>query len=333
MNPSFIPTCVAFSLAAPVALAVDGPFVETYTNGFDIATPIINGPSTWTSSGGQYTVDLVNGNGVDVFNTITDSVFTVDNAPLGVGSVITTSVDFTLQGASTDVITAGFILFGTGTDTSAAGGNTFYEVTLDEPGGFVIPGYSVNEVGGADPTVLETEVFTDGFEGAMFNFSVVSTITAADMIDFEITLTGGGASETQTFSDTIDTALGNGFGLTGAAFSESTESSIVFDNFTVDFGGGPAPLTGDYDGNGFVGQSDLDLVLLNWGDSVIPPEWVAGDQFDGGLIGQNELDGVLLNWGDSVPPTVTAVPEPASFGLLTAGTAFVVRRTRRLPAS
>ena len=68
---------------------------------------------------------------------------------------------------------------------------------------------------------------------------------------------------------------------------------------------------GDYNGDGFVSQADLDLVLLNWGDDVVPTGWVSPDIFDGGMS-QNELDAVLLNWGDGSPPTPSLVPEPAT---------------------
>lgn len=70
-------------------------------------------------------------------------------------------------------------------------------------------------------------------------------------------------------------------------------------------------LDGDYNGDGFVSQADLDLVLLNWGDSVVPVEWIATDQFDGVQVSQNELDGVLLNWGNGAPPSVS-IPEPTA---------------------
>ncbi|MEL7088139.1 MAG: hypothetical protein AAGL98_06800, partial [Planctomycetota bacterium] len=79
-------------------------------------------------------------------------------------------------------------------------------------------------------------------------------------------------------------------------------------------------LAGDYNGDGFVSQADLDLVLLNWGDSVIPGTWLATEQFDGVQVSQNELDGVLLNWGNgSPPPPVNAIPEPTSLALLGLG--------------
>ena len=93
-------------------------------------------------------------------------------------------------------------------------------------------------------------------------------------------------------------------------------------------------ITGDYNGDGFVSQPDLDLVLLNWGDASLPAGFDE-DALDGGgpfdsLISQNELDGVLLNWGDGTPPApaVTAVPEPTTAALMgLAGFAMLRRRS------
>lgn len=54
---------------------------------------------------------------------------------------------------------------------------------------------------------------------------------------------------------------------------------------------------GDYTGNGMTNQGDLDLVLLNWGDSATPPPpgWI--NDLPVGNIDQDDLDGVLLGWG------------------------------------
>ncbi len=73
--------------------------------------------------------------------------------------------------------------------------------------------------------------------------------------------------------------------------------------------------TGDYDASGAVGQGDLDLVLLNWGDTAppVPAGWV--NQQPSGVIGQSALDDVLLNWGNGAPQ-VSTVPEPTSIVLL-----------------
>jgi glucose/arabinose dehydrogenase len=83
-------------------------------------------------------------------------------------------------------------------------------------------------------------------------------------------------------------------------------------------------LVGDYNGNGFVEQADLDLVLLNWGaDASVPPSgWVHDLPTE--TVSQRELDRVLLNWGAVNPGAVgvAAVPEPCSH-LLAFGAAML----------
>ncbi|MDZ4819540.1 MAG: PEP-CTERM sorting domain-containing protein [Planctomycetota bacterium] len=74
------------------------------------------------------------------------------------------------------------------------------------------------------------------------------------------------------------------------------------------------PIAGDLDGDGFVGQSDLNLILGNWGQDVPPADPLA--DYDGsGSIGQGDLNAVLSAWGQGNPP-VAAVPEPASIVLM-----------------
>ena len=74
-------------------------------------------------------------------------------------------------------------------------------------------------------------------------------------------------------------------------------------------------LLGDYDGTGTVGQSDLNLALLNWGTDTnltgAPAGWVS--QIPSGVIGQEELNDVLLNWGNTEEIVMkgVALPEPA----------------------
>jgi hypothetical protein len=77
-------------------------------------------------------------------------------------------------------------------------------------------------------------------------------------------------------------------------------------------------LVGDYNGNGTVEQADLDLVLLNWGDTLADPAgigWV--NDLPSGPVDQEELDDVLLNWGSGAAQAVgaAAVPEPQSWVL------------------
>jgi hypothetical protein len=83
-------------------------------------------------------------------------------------------------------------------------------------------------------------------------------------------------------------------------------------------------IPGDYNANGVVEQSDLDLVLLHWGQPALPvPEGWFND-LPLGLIDQAELDGVLLNWGAggkvSAQPLLrglfaASVPEPSVLSL------------------
>lgn len=76
-------------------------------------------------------------------------------------------------------------------------------------------------------------------------------------------------------------------------------------------------IPGDYNGNGQVEQSDLDLVLTNWGHTMaaLSSGWIASAP--DGPIDQQELDAVLLNWGSGAPLGAASVPEPAAW-LITA---------------
>ena len=89
------------------------------------------------------------------------------------------------------------------------------------------------------------------------------------------------------------------------------------------------PQPGDYNGNGLVEQADLDLVLLNWGQSFggLPAQWVK-ERPSIGIVDQEELDRVLLNWGNTAAglQAATAVPEPGSLVLLGASSILLLRR-------
>ncbi|MDZ4819539.1 MAG: PEP-CTERM sorting domain-containing protein [Planctomycetota bacterium] len=76
----------------------------------------------------------------------------------------------------------------------------------------------------------------------------------------------------------------------------------------------PVPLAGDLDGNGFVGQNDLNRILARWGTNVTAGDWFLGDPNGDGFVGQGDLNIVLANWGAEAD--VVAVPEPASVVLL-----------------
>ena len=63
-------------------------------------------------------------------------------------------------------------------------------------------------------------------------------------------------------------------------------------------------LVGDLNGDGWVGQGDLDIVLDQWGrrtTSVPPITDPRADADNSGSVGQGDLDIVLAQWGDNCP--------------------------------
>lgn len=163
--------------------------------------------------------------------------------------------------------------------------------------------------------ILEIAVDVDGPSV----FGLPLTFFTLDLIDTTGTVFGAG--QVDLFTDDINVdAFSNSPALGFLQFSDpeggfsSPRANISFTIESV-----TSQLFGDYNADGFVSQADLDLVLLNWGESSIPNEWVATDQFDGFFVSQNELDQVLLNWGNGAPPSLAnagAVPEPRAFALL-----------------
>ena len=86
-------------------------------------------------------------------------------------------------------------------------------------------------------------------------------------------------------------------------------------------------LDGDLNGDGFVGVDDLNIVLIHWNQNVTPGDLLLGDPTGEGFVGVDDLNIVLVNWNNGTPPTEgDAIPEPASYALLSLGGLAILRR-------
>jgi hypothetical protein len=133
-----------------------------------------------------------------------------------------------------------------------------------------------------------------------------------EFVWFEV---GGGAfAEVSTdFGDFVGNAGAAGWLLLGDEIGLP-----LIDGLGTGPAGLPPGIAGDYNGNGTVEQADLDLVLLNGGQSGVPAGWT--NDLPDGNIDQAELDGVLLNWGNMTALGSNAsVPEPATWVLAFGG--------------
>ncbi len=89
-----------------------------------------------------------------------------------------------------------------------------------------------------------------------------------------------------------------------------------------------ALLLGDADGDGFVGITDLNMVLAHWNETT-PPANGDGDTTGDGFVGIEDLNAVLAVWnvGSPLPPAAT-VPEPAAMMLVGLGGLAITARRR-----
>jgi len=154
----------------------------------------------------------------------------------------------------------------------------------------------------ADPLLGITEVstLTGGGSTSVISYDLAGNIYTASNVDEKVTIFGPGGNSTAV-----------------------TNSDGTFVINGVTYGGGGS-IPGDLDGDGFVGLSDLDIILNNWNLNV-PPGNPLADPTGDGFVGLEDLDILLNNWNAGTPPG-NAVPEPASLALLGLGAIAALRR-------
>ena len=138
-----------------------------------------------------------------------------------------------------------------------------------------------------------------------------------------------GIQPSSYWSSTIDPPIDAWF----LAFSNGSQAHAWTENtmpaWAVHSGDvGTVSLTGDLDGDGFVGINDLNIVLGNWNQNV-PPANPLADPSGDGFVGIDDLNTVLGNWNAGTPPSAEAsgaVPEPGSISILTIGSLILLRR-------
>jgi alkaline phosphatase len=119
---------------------------------------------------------------------------------------------------------------------------------------------------------------------------------------------GPGNAPTVTWSSDYHTAVDVPVYAWGAQANRITASMDNTDFFDIITN---TDIAGDLNGDGFVGISDLNLVLSNWNLNVPAADPLADPTGDG-FVGITDLNQILGNWNSGSPPITASIPEPAS---------------------
>jgi T5SS/PEP-CTERM-associated repeat protein len=261
-----------------------------------------------------------------------------------VGGTITNSGDLALI----DATGSGKTLNGTLVTPAGSTVTLIGDITFNDPvsgaGGFFGPG-TANFAGGFSPGDSPGSV---SFEGdVVFDPTNTLTIELGGLIagsEYDQVNVASNASIDGVLDVSIlggfTPALGDTFQILTANNVAGTFASVIGSSITGGLGFDVvygvnditlqviAALQGDLDGDGFVGISDLNIVLGNWNQNVPPADPLADPSGDG-FVGINDLNAVLGNWNAGTPPAAESgtIPEPGALVLMGASCAVLLRRT------
>ena len=211
------------------------------------------------------------------------------------------------------IVQSGATLGGAGTVLSLTG----------EAGSIVGPGNSIDTLSVVGAVALDgtLAIELDGSGDGLADILSVGGLLdlGGGAVDFSF-VAGGGAIDDVAYIFATYGSLAGTFGENVAGLPDGYYIEYAYDDGgssnNIALVSGVTPIEGDLDGDGFVGLSDLDIVLTNW-NLAVPPGDPRADVSGNGYVGLQDLDTVLQNWNAGMPPTDgAAIPEPASAPVL-----------------
>lgn len=303
---------------------------EVFVNGFNLA--LLSG-SSLSLTGGTYRSNTTQSLRGAVTANGGPSTLEADT-DIASSAAFTLNGDLQLEGDTTVATGASFA--GPAALVNLMGSN----LTLDdgvhmgvliENRGTLVLGSSPGQTTGTDFEQTAAGVWEVEAEGTGLNDFDRMNLTGAASIAGTLELLLGG-TYTPEIGDTMNILSANG-GVVGTfdailqdpAMPTGVAFEVRYLPTIVQLG---VVLSGDLNGDGYVGVQDLDILLANWDDTVTAGSFIDGDVSGDGLVGDDDLQVVIDNWGNGALPGGN-VPEPGSFALMALTACALHLRRRR----